>query len=408
MLSWGWRVRNAEQRFRTAGQRGNPYSIQRRLGFGFLLFAPDLEREYHDTLFPQTRLRIRAMSGLGALGVLVFLGIDRFIGDALMTKPAAWLLSLAGIPMIMMAFLASFRARGSEPLRRAILAAFVGYGLILTTSILWSRMLHPDMPYESLIVLTFADYLLSGLSMYEAVAAGLSVLFCHTVGGWVLGVQSAALPYEVFYLTLANLIGFIGAYTLEYQSRLSFLASNELRLLSMHDGLTGLLNRRTFRRHLHRVWKQARRDGKTLGMIRLDVDHFKEINDQHSHDLGDRVLRALALSLRSLARRPFDAVGRVGGDEFEGVWYEVGNDWFTTLGDGLRKQLQRELVNAGLEPDFVTLSGSALLILPDQEGTVTEALRQIDHSLHQAKRGGRNTILYCNSADQTPPATASA
>jgi len=395
MLRWGWRVNNAEQRFRKAGLRGNRYSIQRRLGFGFLLFAPELEHEYLASLYPQTRLRIRAMSVLGAIGVLVFLGIDRFLGDSLMIAPAAWLLGLGGIPAIMAAFVASFRTRFTEPLRLMILGSFVGYGLILTTSILWSRITHPAMPYEALIVLTFADYLLSGLSLYQAVAAGLVLLAGHTVGGWLLGVQSPTLPYEVFYLALANIIGFIGAYALEYQSRLSFLASNELRLLSMHDGLTGLLNRRTFRRHLHRAWKQARRDGKSLGLIRLDVDNFKQLNDEHSHDLGDRVLRTLAHSLRSLARRPLDALGRVGGDEFEGVWYDVDRDWFMALGDSLREQWSRDLKDAGLDLPAVTISGSATLVLPDRHGAVTDLLRQVDQGLHEAKRSGRNMIIYC-------------
>jgi len=395
MLSWGWRVNNAEQRFRNAGLRGNRYSIQRRLGFGFLLFAPELEREYLESLFPQTRMRIRAMSALGAIGVLVFLGIDRFLGDSLMIAPAAWLLGVGGIPAILAAFVASFHARLTEPLRLMILGSFVSYGLILSISILWSRITHPAMPYEALIVLTFADYLLSGLSLYQAVAAGLMLLAGHTVGGWLLGVQSPALPYEMFYLALANIIGFIGAYALEYQSRLSFLASNELRLLSMHDGLTGLLNRRTFRRHLHRAWKQARRDGKTLGLMRLDVDNFKQLNDEHSHDLGDRVLRTLAQSLRSLARRPLDALGRVGGDEFEGVWYDVDRDWFLALGDNLREQLSRDLKDAGLDLPVVTISGSATLVLPDRHGAVTDLLKQVDQGLHEAKRSGRNLIIYC-------------
>jgi diguanylate cyclase (GGDEF)-like protein len=206
-------------------------------------------------------------------------------------------------------------------------------------------------------------------------------------------VPSPALPYEIFYLALANILGFIGLYALEYQARLSFLVANELRLLSLRDGLTGLLNRRSFRRHLHRIWTQAQREGKNLGLLRLDVDNFKRLNDEHGHAMGDRVLRTLAGSLSGLSRRPLDAVGRVGGDEFEGAWYAPDEAWFLEVGNNLREKLRGDLEQAGIDPCLVTLSGGARLVRPEGRPAMTELLRQIDDTLHEVKRSGRNRIV---------------
>jgi diguanylate cyclase (GGDEF)-like protein len=380
------------RRQRAAGG-GNAYMAQRRLGFPLLRFTPQLELEYRQAMFQNARLRTRVLSVLAAGSVLAFDVIDHVFGRSLMIAPALWLLNLAGIPVIFLACLATLRSRSTPLVRAGLLVSFLGYGLILSYGILLSRTVNPAMPYESLLLLTFADYLLSGLGLYEALGTGLALLAGHVVIGWLLHLHGPDLPYEIFYLALANVLGFLGLYALDYQARLSFLIANELRLLSMRDGFTGLLNRRSFRRHLHRLWTHARRDGARLGLLRLDVDNFKRINDEHGHAMGDRVLRALARSLEGLSRRPLDAAGRVGGDEFEGVWYAPDEAWFLGLGDTLREKLRADLEKSGIDAGLVTLSGCARLVYPGKCGTMVELLRQVDDSLHEAKRQGRNRIV---------------
>jgi diguanylate cyclase (GGDEF)-like protein len=387
------RIEAGEWHRRRAGSRSNPYMAQRRLGFPLLRFMPALEHEYRQAMYQDARLRTRVLSLLAASSVLAFDLIDRWLGQSLMIAPALWLLNGLGIPVILVAYITTLRRRATPWVRAAMLSSFLGYGLILSYAILWSRTVNPAMPYESLLLLTFADYLLSGLDLYEALATGLALLACHVAIGWLLRLQSPALPYEIFYLSLANMLGCMGLYALDYQARLSFLTANELRLLSMRDGFTGLLNRRNFRRHLHRVWTQARREGASLGVLRLDVDNFKRLNDEYGHAMGDLVLRVLAGSLSELSRRPLDAMGRVGGDEFEGVWYGPDQDWFQQLGEELRQKLHGGLRQAHIDPGLVTLSGAARLARPGQGDTLVALLRQIDDSLHEVKRQGRNRIV---------------
>lgn len=393
---WGLRRDRAERdanRSAPLGQRGNRYRRQRRVGFPWLMFMPDLEREYQESFFLTTRMRIRIVSGLSVCGVLVFLLLDQLFGTARMIEPAAWLLSLLGIPLISVAFVATFRSRFTKQLRMAVLGSFIGFGAVLTISILWSRQSHPDMPYESLVVLTFADYLLSGLGLFQALAAGLALFLFYLGGTFVFGVHDAGLVYEVFYMLLANLIGLVGLYVLDYQARQSFLATSELRLLSIQDGLTGLLNRRAFRHHLGKLRLQARRESKALGLMRVDLDHFKRINDEHGHAHGDHALRALGAALGGLARRPLDAAGRVGGDEFEAVWYDVDMLAFSQFEAQLRRALRDQLQRLGLDPDSVRFSGGVHWVHPGDPSSVKDLLHRLDEALHAAKRGGRDRLL---------------
>jgi diguanylate cyclase (GGDEF)-like protein len=89
----------------------------------------------------------------------------------------------------------------------------------------------------------------------------------------------------------------------------------ELQLLARTDALTGLYNRRHVEAELTALTSAARRQGTPLGLLLVDVDRFKRINDRVSHEAGDSALRTVAHRIRSIVR-PEDRVGRWGGDEF--------------------------------------------------------------------------------------------
>ncbi|HNE73220.1 MAG TPA: GGDEF domain-containing protein, partial [Giesbergeria sp.] len=92
-------------------------------------------------------------------------------------------------------------------------------------------------------------------------------------------------------------------------------ANRQLQMLSSQDDLTGLPNRRFAVAALNELWAEARRDGTPMSVLLLDADHFKPVNDQFGHAVGDELLRHLAQRLRN-AVRSSDIVCRIGGDEF--------------------------------------------------------------------------------------------
>lgn len=94
-----------------------------------------------------------------------------------------------------------------------------------------------------------------------------------------------------------------------------YAAQKRLRFQATHDSLTGIWNRRALLRLLHSELKRADRDAKSLGLLMLDLDHFKAINDTFGHPAGDRILREVARRLQRSARS-YDVIGRYGGEEF--------------------------------------------------------------------------------------------
>ena len=178
------------------------------------------------------------------------------------------------------------------------------------------------------------------------------------------------------------------------EEQLAFIRLARAERDSVRDALTGLPNRRAFERAFAREIERARRARRGLGLALVDIDHFKAVNDELGHDLGDAVLREVARRLAD-ALRETDLVARWGGEEFVLLLPEV--DAGADEGLGLAVERVRERVAAfpvelGGErpPRAVTVSiGLANLARGDQ---ADDLLRRADQALYRAKRGGRNRV----------------
>lgn len=162
-------------------------------------------------------------------------------------------------------------------------------------------------------------------------------------------------------------------------------ANQALERLASSDPLTGLLNRRGFDARMTAALALARRSGRPLSVITIDIDHFKRVNDSFGHEIGDNVLRSLAYQLKARLRVS-DAVARLGGEEFIVLLPD------TPLEDAL--QMARELVAMwGNRPQElvgrVTIS-AGLSALRAHEEDAGPMLRRSDDALYAAKTAGRN------------------
>lgn len=159
---------------------------------------------------------------------------------------------------------------------------------------------------------------------------------------------------------------------------------------ALMDSLTGLANRRLLESRLNYAHSEAKRDRKRFGLMALDIDHFKSINDQYGHDVGDEVIKAVAASLKSNIR-DVDTVSRLGGDEFVIVVKDQQSE------QGLIKVANKLLdifhaptqINGRDIP--VHLSIGLTLFDPATDVTLKQLLKQADMALYQAKHAGRNT-----------------
>jgi diguanylate cyclase (GGDEF)-like protein len=116
---------------------------------------------------------------------------------------------------------------------------------------------------------------------------------------------------------------------------------------ALADSLTGLANRHGFQQRLEREWRRAIRYERELGMLLLDLDGFKEINDTHGHMAGDRVLREAAAAISGRIRET-DFASRFGGDEFVVLCPETANGGLQSLADGLVQTLSGRQIKASV------------------------------------------------------------
>lgn len=179
------------------------------------------------------------------------------------------------------------------------------------------------------------------------------------------------------------------------QQRLALLTTNErLRRLVAVDALTGIANRRHFDRSLEREVRRARREGRPLSLIFLDLDEFKHFNDSYGHPRGDEVLRQVAQTLNETFRRGGDFVARYGGEEFAVVLPDVDARRAALYAERLRRRIWRLAIPYGTSScgDRVTISGGVATIAPRMKISADQLLRAADKALYRAKCLGRNQI----------------
>ncbi|BCH31976.1 GGDEF domain-containing protein [Mesorhizobium sp. L-8-10] len=165
--------------------------------------------------------------------------------------------------------------------------------------------------------------------------------------------------------------------------------SETLQHAALTDSLTGMHNRRYFDDALREYIAEFRRIDRPVGLMVLDLDHFKQVNDTHGHDVGDEVLRAVAGCLKDLTRY-HDVVARVGGEEFAVVAPNMDTDQLAKLAERIRKAIAGMAVLSGNVRLRITTSMG--LAVWDGEETAEGFYRRADKLLYEAKRLGRNRI----------------
>ena len=169
-------------------------------------------------------------------------------------------------------------------------------------------------------------------------------------------------------------------------------AEERVRHLANYDDLTGLPNRSMFNQRLGHALAQARRSGKSLAILFIDLDRFKNINDTLGHDAGDRVLKEIADRLRGCLRES-DTVGRLGGDEFVVLIEELPQpEHVTAVAQKIIATAARPIA---LPTQEVHLTASIGIGTFPEDGADTESLmKNADIAMYRAKEQGKNTFQY--------------
>jgi diguanylate cyclase (GGDEF)-like protein len=176
-------------------------------------------------------------------------------------------------------------------------------------------------------------------------------------------------------------------------------ANAQLLVLSSTDVLTGVSNRRALEESLHDMWEHSQRLHEPMALVLCDIDHFKRVNDEYGHQVGDAVLQQFAKLLDSQARE-IDRVGRYGGEEFVLLLPGTVLDAAVTFAERIRERVEKT--------DFTYGDGESLHrtmscgvaswphpLIPDQEAL----LKAADEALYVAKETGRNRVVRFDSRE---------
>lgn len=172
-------------------------------------------------------------------------------------------------------------------------------------------------------------------------------------------------------------------------------ANRKLRELSITDGLTGLFNQRYFMQALEAEYRRAIRYKRSLALLLLDIDHFKNVNDTYGHPCGDLVLKEVAALLKGCLRSA-DVAARYGGDEVAVILPETSKSKASEVAEKLRRQLEKSSFEWEGNSFSLTCSIGVAAVPETSIDHWNELLYSADKSLYRAKGKGRNHVIAFN------------
>jgi len=183
-------------------------------------------------------------------------------------------------------------------------------------------------------------------------------------------------------------------------------AREDLREQATRDSLTRLWNRSSILTELGRELARSVRESRPLGVVIVDLDHFKHINDTYGHLAGDAVLREAARRMQSSIRQ-YDSIGRYGGEEFLILFPGCGEADCFAQADRLRKLLGQTEMKVNDTAIRVTASFGVTTVMPGENWTEEELIRIADEALYVAKKSGRNRVEILTAPSQKATVNAS-
>ena len=159
------------------------------------------------------------------------------------------------------------------------------------------------------------------------------------------------------------------------------------------DNLTGLYNRRFLEEHTKKLIPQVKRDGKSIGVLLLDMDHFKAVNDEYGHDIGDKVLKELSRILSENIREADIAV-RYGGEEFIVLLIDVkSKENAYNIAEKIRKKVKDNEIDVYAGNKLKKTISIGLSMFPENGQSIDAAIKNADIALYEAKNKGRDSVV---------------
>jgi diguanylate cyclase (GGDEF)-like protein/PAS domain S-box-containing protein len=235
---------------------------------------------------------------------------------------------------------------------------------------------------------------LQGCPLQKTIEDGLmreSPVYLHHKDGHRVPVSIRTIPlYED-----RKVIGAVEIFTDQEEQFNQLKDLKELKALALNDQLTGLPNRRHLDQVLEAKWLEYENLDRPFGLIFMDIDHFKAVNDTYGHDMGDEVLKMVAKSTRAALRRD-DLVGRWGGEEFIIVLSDADPDMMKVVSEKVRMLIESSVLK--LEEEELSVTVSLGVTMPFFEDSLTGMIKRADEKMYESKKNGRNQVTIAKEA----------
>lgn len=176
-----------------------------------------------------------------------------------------------------------------------------------------------------------------------------------------------------------------------------------LKAISQIDGLTGVANRRRFDLQLELDWRRCQRSNEPLSLLLLDIDYFKQYNDELGHVAGDECLRQVARCLQQCLGRPYDLLARYGGEEFVTLLPNTAAAGASFLAGQMLQQIRNQAVyHPRSQTGYVTVSIGIATLVPTEAMAVLTLVQLADEQLYRAKQQGRDQYCQYDAGGPNP------
>lgn len=241
------------------------------------------------------------------------------------------------------------------------------------------------------LLLVFLSYMLVGrfaghLATVLSIFAIISVHLTADLGISTLALDTAVLSIIIGSLMASSYTSKVHAYEEELHEK-----NLELAVLATTDSLTGIYNRRAFTEIGEKYLESAKRSQGDLSFLMLDIDHFKEINDSHGHQVGDVVLINFSRQIQVLLRKS-DVYGRIGGEEFGILLFDTDIAQAEILAERIRKRIAQMETCVEEKLLTITVSIGVSSLSQGEHDTLLSLESRADEALYTAKNGGRDRI----------------
>jgi diguanylate cyclase (GGDEF)-like protein len=372
------------------------YARELRRGLGGLRFEDALEANYRAAHLRRVRLRVRIWYSVNVVLAVLFTADQVRRGGVLNTLSLAHIGALVPCTAALVWLVWSrYYERWYLPASRVLVTSFNALIAVFVAIALTGERAEQ---LASLTVILVGAFFFTGLMFRQALVTAGIILIAFASTGIAESLDAAMLFKGMVILIITSGIAAIVHWDVEQAYRRNFLEAALISELVARDGLSGLMNRRSFDEHLLRVWQHALRDERSIAVLMIDIDHFKRHNDERGHQAGDFVLRSVAQVIQGFARRPLDLAARYGGEEFAVILYDMSLPHIEDVAERLREMVQnlpiapREAATAPTGAR-VTVSVGVGIAIPSIGRTPQGLVQLADEALYEAKQTGRNRVV---------------